>query len=389
MGTLNMKKGNIMDFKKLVKEEMESGSMIPILGLGKSGIGKTVAIYEVTQELGVGFCEIRLAIVPEVDLLGLPSIDSDNRTAWSPGKALPDVKRDGERGILVIDEVTAAPTSRRAAIFQLLDSKRALGDYKLPEGWMVVSIGNGPYDGGVFQGIEEAYMSRGFSIRIEPDLKIWKKWAVGKGINPTIIAFLSAMPEYLHKYGSSEEGYAQTHPCPRSWEMLSIALNRLESLNGNRPLDQETIDVRAGYALGEEAAATFGAFYAYNRQIISVEDILDGKASTEIGSLEPQVMYIIVQNLVRAISQEVNLGRIGVGRYKDETVRKIANACNWIVGIGDYSLDLAIMSMTDLSQNVTAMTDIIINGKNFDQYCPQFIEFAGRNNVIFGFGEGK
>lgn len=379
--TLNMLSVTVDKFKRLVREQIEDGDFTPIIGIGKSGVGKTEAIGELTKELGIGFCELRLVTMTETDLLGIPTINEYGRTDWASNNLLPHVDRDGESGILVLDEITSATSTIRAAAYQLLDSKRALGNYKLPDKWIVVALGNGPDDGGVFQGMEVAFLSRCRCWRIEPDLRTWKKWAIDKGVNPTVVAFLSSMPEYLHKLNTDE--IAGIFPCPRSWTSLSTKLNKSEEKNNNQPLDQESVDVYAGGCVGVDVAATFGAFYSYNKSVISVEDILDGKADINIGRVEPQVMYIIVQNLVRSLTQELKLGKIGVGKYKEETVKRVANACNWVVGVGNTSLDLAVMALTDLSQNVSEFSQLVIQDDRFDQYSPQFTQFAVDNNVVF------
>ena len=380
MESLNMLSITVEKFTHLVREQIEDGDLTPIIGIGKSGVGKTESIYELTQEMNIGFCELRLVTMTETDLLGIPTIEN-GRTTWASNDLLPKEDRDGERGILVLDEITSATSTIRAAAYQLLDAKRALGNYKLPAGWLVLALGNGPDDGGVFSGMESAFLSRGRCWRIEPDLKSWKKWAINKGVNPTVLAFLSSMPENLHKLNPDE--IASVFPCPRSWVSLSKKLTDREKRNNNKPLDQESVDIYTASCVGANVASTFGAFYAYNSSVISVEDIIDGKADSNIGRLEPQVMYIVVQNLVRALTHELKMGKVGYG-YKDETVRKVANACNWIVGVGSKSLDLAVMALTDLSQNVKEFSDLIVRVDEFDKYAPKLIEFALANKIVFG-----
>lgn len=382
METLNMGSVSIDMFSRLIKEQIEENDLTPMIGIGKSGVGKTESIFELTQELGIGFCELRLVTMTETDLLGVPRINENNRTDWASNNLLPLEERDGKVGVLVLDEITSATATIRAAAYQLLDSKRALGNYKLPPGWLVVALGNGPDDGGVFQGMESAFLSRGRCVRIEPDLRVWKKWAINKGVNPTVIAFLSSMPAYLHKFNPDE--IASVFPCPRSWVSLSRKLNDREARNDGKPLDQESVDIYSALCVGAEVAATFGAFYSYNKSVISVSDILAGKAKSDLGRLEPQVMYIIVQNLVRALTSELKLGKIGYGQFKDETVKRVANATNWIVGVGGKSLDLAIMALTDLNQNVKEFGELIIQDDKFDQYSPKFLEFSAENQIVFG-----
>lgn len=380
--TLNMMPVTIKTFTRMVRESIEDNDLTPIIGIGKSGVGKTESIFELTKEMGIGFCELRLVTMTETDLLGVPTINKEGRTDWASNNLLPDAKRDGAVGILVLDEITSATSTIRAAAYQLLDSKRALGNYKLPDGWLVVALGNGPDDGGVFQGMEGAFLSRARCWRIEPDLGTWKHWAINKTVNPTVIAFLSSMPEYLHKFDADE--IAQVFPCPRSWTSLSKKLNDRERRNDNKPLDQESVDIYAASCVGADVATTFGAFYSYNKSVVSVSDILDGKATANIGVIENEVMYIVVQNLVRTLRQELTLGKIGQGQFKDTTVKRVANACKWIVAVGVKSLDLSVMALQDLSQNVKEFAELVIQDEKFDEACPELLQFAIANQVVFG-----
>lgn len=380
--TLNMRPVTVDMFTRLVAEQIEDADLTPIIGIGKSGVGKTESIFELTKKLGIGFCELRLVTMTETDLLGIPIVNKDGRTDWASNNMLPLAERDGEVGILVLDEITSATSTIRAAAYQLLDSKRALGNYKLPPKWLVVALGNGPDDGGVFQGMECAFLSRARCWRIEPDLKTWKKWAINKGVNPTVIAYLGSAPNHLHHMKPDE--MASVFPCPRSWTSLSQKLNDRESKNSGKPLDQDSVDIYASSCIGAEISSFFGAFYAYNKSVINVEDILNNKAKTDIGNMEPEVMYIIVQNLVRALTQVLKVGYISYGKYKREAVEQVCNACNWLVAVGKHKLDLAITAITDLSENVEEFAELIIQDEQFDELSPQFTQFAIDNQIVFG-----
>lgn len=381
--TLNMMSVSVEVFARFIREQIEDDDLSPVIGIGKSGVGKTESIYELTQEMGIGFCELRLVTMTETDLLGIPYQTEDNTTNWSSNNLLPIASRDGEKGILVLDEITSCTSTIRAAAYQLLDSKRALGNYKLPPGWKVVALGNGPDDGGVFSGMESAFLSRGRCLRIEPDLAAWKKWAIGKSVNPSIIAFLSFMPEYLHDFDPNE--IASVFPCPRSWVSLSKMLNNRERRNGGKPLDSTSIDIYAASCVGTAVAPKFGAFYSYNKSVIDTEDIIAGKAPTDVSNFTSEVMYIVVQNLIKEITAELNNGYSGQGQFKQDSVKKVANACNWLIGVGNNSsLDFAIMAMQDLANNVPKFRELVLSDDTFDDECPDFIAFAENNAVVFG-----
>ena len=79
---------------------------------------------------------MRAVQLDPVDLRGLPRIKAD-QTEWVPPKFLPT---DG-KGILFLDELTSAPQMTQAGCYQLV-LDRKLGEYVLPEGWVVIAAGN-------------------------------------------------------------------------------------------------------------------------------------------------------------------------------------------------------------------------------------------------------
>lgn len=380
--TLNMMEISVDKFVNEIKMDLEDENYDPVIGIGKSGVGKTMSIYELTQELGIGFCELRLVTMTEIDLLGIPKEDEFGRTTYASNALLPEVNRDGEVGILVLDEITSATSTIRAAAYQLLDSKRALGNYKLPPKWKVIGLGNGPDDGGVFQGIENAFLSRATCYRIEPNLDSWKKWAIPNGVNPSIIAYLTFDPSKLHVMNTDE--IASIFPCPRSWTALSKKLNAREKKNGGQMLPIEQVELYAAGAVGMAEASSFAGFYEYNSATISPEDILEGRAqANSIQRMQPEVVYIIIQNLIKQLQTILVQGRISLGEYKEDSMNKVGNAVNWLMDISQYKLDYAITGLRDLQENVKYFSEIVLMCSQFDEVCPRFIQFTIDNKLVF------
>lgn len=381
---MNMMEVSIDKFISEVKADLEDGIYEPMIGIGKSGIGKTMGLHEMCQEMGIGFCELRLVTLTEVDMLGIPVIE-DGRTTYASNALLPDAKRDGERGILAMDEITSAQSTVRAAAYQLLDSKRALGNYKLPEHWKVVALGNGIADGGVFQGMESAFLSRATCYRIEPNTNSWIKWAIAHGVNSSVVAYLRWRPENIHVFNPDE--MASVFPCPRSWTALATKLSRREARNRDAsgqlvPLSTDDVELYAAGAIGVDLAADFAGFYSYNGQTLSPEDILSGKAKpSALSGMRAEVVHLTLQSLAKQVTEEVNKGRIGTGRYKPECVKRIANCVNWV--IDSPKLDYAMILLKDLANGCKYFSELALMCDEFERECPKFLEFSDRNQLVF------
>lgn len=140
--SLNMTQITSDKLQRQLSLRIRNGVTSPILILGKAGIGKTEQITQLAKDEGIGYKEIRLLLYDAAELKGIPYADRETQTTKIfPQDIFPTAERDGERGILVLDEVTSCQAQLRTAVFQLLDAKRSLGSYKLPDGWMIVQIG--------------------------------------------------------------------------------------------------------------------------------------------------------------------------------------------------------------------------------------------------------
>lgn len=357
--SMNMTEVTVEDFLRFIKEQLEDGDLTPILGLGKSGVGKTQSVFEVTQELGIGFKEIRLVTMNETDLLGIPVIErernqdgTENIVAnWASNKLLPIAERDGEVGILVLDEITSATSTIRAASYQLLDSKRALGNYKLPPKWLVVALGNGPDDGGVFQGMEHAFLNRTFAMRVNCDAKTWRKWAVSHEIHPAVVGFISFAPDKLHVFNPDDE--AGLFPSPRSWVALSNKLKDRERRNGGK-LEESSVYLYAACCVGVDVATSFASFYKFTEQTIDVFDILKGTANlTEIPLMQAQVVHLSAQQLAKELHKLLeNDVKSHNGMTTDAGFKYLDNVCKWILALYNVSVDSSQIFFSILKSDV-------------------------------------
>lgn len=287
--SMNLMEISIGRMLNLVKEQIEDEMFaVPMLFLGKSGIGKTESVMGLAKKMGIGFKEFRLITTNEVDLMGTPDIDrEEDGSKWStfnPSRLLPDVKRDGECGILLFDEITSATANVRTAAMQLMDKSRSIGVYKLPPKWLIVCLGNGEEDGGNFNGMEFAFLNRCISYRVRTEVDCadpvrglgWVQWATKNSINPAIVSFIKQYGmEVLHKFDTDLS--ASAFPSPRGWTGLARKLTLQETKNGGKPLDDSSVAIYSAGFIGKEMAQRFVAHYRFKDQLLDPKDILSGK----------------------------------------------------------------------------------------------------------------
>jgi hypothetical protein len=274
----------------VVLEECYVGR-IPPMFWGPPGVGKSECIRNFSKNKGIGCIDIRLSQYDPVDLRGVPrvetliqriealekSIEISKRlklndkikpleimientmealcrrgntivTQWAAPSFLPMPERDGEKGILFLDEITSADGQVQAAAYQLVLDRR-LGDYELPEGWLVVAAGNRPEDRAVVKDMSSALANRFCHFEVEYNLNDWVEWAFKAKIDSRVISY------HRHKEGSSlykfdPSSNDKAFPTPRTWERVSDVL---KSQNGVIPTD--TIHGCVGIGEGVEFEA--------------------------------------------------------------------------------------------------------------------------------------
>lgn len=241
---------------------------VPLHIWGACGVGKSQIVFQVANDTDREFRDVRAGQLDPVDMRGLPRIVSD-QTEWVPPKFLPT----SGKGILFLDELTSAPQMTQAACYQLVLDRR-LGEYVLPEGWVVIAAGNPASERGVHFSMPRPLRNRFVHLELDADLDDWCRWAVKAGVRPEIIAFLRFKPELLHAADRTSD--ANAWPTPRSWEMASSVLagiaRRRQStlLSGASEFETQLVDG----AVGSAASAELTAFLRLFRQLPSIDEVL-------------------------------------------------------------------------------------------------------------------
>lgn len=267
---------------------------VPVHLWGACGVGKSQIVAKVAAELDYDFLDIRAVQLDPVDLRGLPRISAD-ATEWVPPKFLPTKGK----GILFLDELTSAPQMTQAGCYQLV-LDRKLGEYVLPEGWVVIAAGNPASERGVHFSMPRPLRNRFMHLHLEADLSDWCGWAVQASIRPEIIAFLRFKPTLLHDGDTTNDQNAW--PTPRSWEMASNVLkclNRASAIAGQTEMEAQLLEG----AIGPAVTAEFVGFLRLFRQLPSIDSILLHPETAPVPD-EPSAQIAIATALGRVMSDQ-------------------------------------------------------------------------------------
>lgn len=250
---------------------------------GPPGAGKSSIVKEAASGAGLELLDVRASLLDPTDLRGIPAIE-DGQAVWCPPSFLPS--DPDSSGVLFFDELNAAPPLVQASLYQLTLDRR-VGEYELPRGWRILAAGNRAEDSSITFRMPAALANRFIHLDFEIDFEDWRTWAVARGLEPMVIAFLSTRPELLHQMDEPERGF----PTPRSWEMVSdvIAAHR-----GSMPADDLVVGI-----VGEAAAIEFSA---YCSKSIREEDILkiiadpqEAELPSKLSDLYALVSYLAVK----------------------------------------------------------------------------------------------
>lgn len=235
---------------------------------GEPGLGKSDVVAKVAANMyGNGgpvsdkiFRGFKPAGRDPVDFSGLPVPDMKARiTEWLRPGFIPS---DG-RGLLFIDEITAAPPPVQNVLLEFV-RERQVGGHPLGEGWMIATAGNGAKDRAYATSMGSAMINRLVRVRLVADVDDWCSWAMSNGQPTLTAAFLRFRPELLHKLDRQRPD--DPYPSPRSWAAAGDLLNK-------NPPDWLRPSLLVG-TVGEAAAVEFEGFLRVHKSLPSIDQIL-------------------------------------------------------------------------------------------------------------------
>ena len=193
-----------------------------------------------------------------VSLIGKPR----STVTWSvTGKA---------QAILALEEFNSAPPSVMAAAYQLILDRR-LGDYCVPDGVMLLAMGNRDSDKGVTFKLPKPVANRFVHIEMVEDIEDWLAWSVLAGIHPDIVGYLARWPSKLLDF--QPDSPLHSFASPRSWEMVSKIISRAST-----PPTEVMRSLICG-AIGTAIGTEFLLHRQFMEDMPDPQSILDGRTT--------------------------------------------------------------------------------------------------------------
>lgn len=281
----------IKEFGECLEFNIEHNIKHAILGLGAPGVGKSQLIRQIGKKHGYKVIDVRLAQMSEVEIGGLiyPN-ESRTKTVWLSPEILPDVERDGEKTILLLDEITSCTKRVQVAAYQLILDRR-VGQYQLPEGCFVVALGNREDDEGVYIQLAAPLADR-FEIHyIEPDFNSWlNDYAIPFGVHTYVVNYLRFKPTALHNQIPGEE--AMVFATPRSWDRVS------EILKYDSDVNNPVIANKIIGNIGLKEGAQFVEYCKKHASLVTPEEYVMG---TKGAPTKPEELKLLVKGMISMV----------------------------------------------------------------------------------------
>ena len=294
-----------VDQKQLMDVLLNVATVRPVFIWGAPGIGKSAIVRQFAADVGLECVSLLGSQLAPEDIIGVPQI-VEERSIFCP----PRIIAREEPYCLFLDELNACSPEVQKAFYSLILERR-IGEYRLPEGSIVIGAGNRAQDNAITRPMSSALVNRMFHVELTANSRVW----------------LAQPPK-------TEEPFST----PRSWEMLSDILHSY-----GEDIPESTLSL---YAYGCLTAAHATQFIAYVRQVrskYSLKKILDGTQKWPGKPEERDVLYFLAQSFRSQLIKELPESR---SKLSGESMALVFRAKELLIELAEISLEIAQMTIT-------------------------------------------
>jgi len=304
-----------------------------IMQWGGPGIGKSQAVQqwnaekveEYNQRIANGekikpwnpvVCDVRLSMKEPVDMIGVPTIQVETVdgkgkpvTVWATPSMWPQ-SDEFSGGVIHLDEMNQGQAAILNAAFQLIQD-RALGEYKVPEGYLIIASSNPPAFNSTVTELSIPLSNRFSHFNVVPNFDSWLNYRINSGGNVDVMTYLKTQGEHMlydsdtmkARLGSeANTKYTDIVITPRSWEVVEKVLAL--------PDDKFSLDEKRMYCTGRLGLVETGKFFAWVKDKMKYQSwreiLVDGKdfKTDKEGNLSNEVFWAVQIACLSAMANE-------------------------------------------------------------------------------------
>lgn len=283
---------NITVTPKQLSEFLLNAAVVrPVFIWGAPGIGKSSLVQRFASEVGLECVSLLGSQLAPEDLIGVPQIEG-GVSRFCP----PRMIARAEPYCLFLDELNACSHEVQKAFYSLIHERR-VGEYRLPEGSVVIGAGNRAQDSAIVKPMSSALLNRMLHVHLKVSHREWLDWAHEQGVHHLVVEYIRTRPDHLWSQPPKHE---EPFSSPRAWHMLSDAMRAYGD-----GLTDEALEVLAYGCLSPHHAGQFKAFIKQVRSKYRLASIMKGECGWPHRPEDRDVLYFLSQSFRAQLVKEL------------------------------------------------------------------------------------
>jgi ATPase family associated with various cellular activities (AAA) len=288
---------------------------------GEPGIGKSSMLEAIASRLGYDSAYID---VPNMDLgdIAMPVIDHETRTT----KYYPNARfkvHNGKPVVMMFDEFSKGADPVKNMLHPCLEKANPrLGDVSLDNRSVIFLTGNLTTDG-VGDTLKAHTRNRIVELIVaKPSADEWIEWAIAKGIEPEVIAWVNRFPQVLASYtdgGQADNPYIYNPRKPMtafvSPRSLETASNIVRTRKDN---DADAVIAALTGAIGESGARDMQAYIEFADQLPTWEATISDPKNTRVPTSAGACAIVVFGAIARVTRETITPFMTYLERFEPE-----------------------------------------------------------------------
>ena len=313
---------------------------------GPPGIGKSFLLEHISKKLDMSLNVKYMSTMLIEQISGLP-IPVNGDYIWSKPEIFSDKhlrvksKNPDAPLILFLDDAHLCSKTLQNFMFQLL-TLHEIHSHKLPDNVAIILAGNRSVDKAGAQAIMAPIVNRLFFLDVIAESKDWiESFAIPNNIRSDIITFIDKYPELLQSPPMESVSWSS----PRSWSLLSDAIDQMEKTNKLSPKD--LLQLSKGH-IGLEYAMKFveyvELFSSWDSKKILTKEI----PLPDIEKLDSIKSYTLMSSLISEFMKNIRDANYNMGTEQvaqtiiiKEMFDQLQKSCKEIIPLGIRTIVLS------------------------------------------------